>query len=367
MRRILPAIGLFLLSPLVAEYLLGDLPVTALFALVVLAPMYGGAALLIREVCRRFGWGWPSMLILALAYSILEETIVTQSLFDPDWGGRHLHLLDRGYVPALGIALPYTLFVLSLHVVWSISVPIVLVESIVHERRGTPWLGRIGLAVVAVVCAAGVSVNFFQSRPQGGFTASTAQLTVSALVLVALTGLAVFLGRRAGRRRADGEPSRSVAGRSAAGSSAAGRVPAPLLLGTESLILTSAFVIAWYGGRPSIQPWVFAGAVLVAWLAAVLLVARWSARTGWTRGHQLALAGGALLTYAWHGFQTRPFVPATHAVQLLSHIVLALGALLVLAVAAVRLRAGESHPPRPTESRESTESAPTSATAHPAR
>ncbi|SDR86962.1 hypothetical protein [Actinopolymorpha singaporensis] len=74
MRRILPAIGLFLLSPLVAEYLLGDLPLTALYALVMLAPMYGGAALLVREVCRRFGWGWPSILTLALAYSVVESS-----------------------------------------------------------------------------------------------------------------------------------------------------------------------------------------------------------------------------------------------------------------------------------------------------
>ncbi|WP_433444822.1 hypothetical protein [Nonomuraea sp. CA-141351] len=339
MRRILPAIGLFFLSPLIAEYLLGDLPITALYALVALAPMYGGASLLIREVCRRFGWGWPSMLTLALAYSILEETIVTQSLFDPDYGGMHLHLLDRGYVPALGIALPYTLFVLALHVGWSMSVPIVLVESIVRERRDTPWLGRIGVAVVAIVCAAGLTINLLRSRKPGGFVASPARLAVSALAVLALIGLAVFLGRRTRRTRAVDAPSPAVGGRSVGGRSVGGRTPAPLLLGLASLVLTSAFIIAWYGGRPSLPPWVFVGAVLVAYLAAVLLVAHWSARTGWTRAHQLALAGGALLTYTWHGFQTRTFMPTPPAILLVSHIVMALGAVLVLAVAAVRLRA----------------------------
>lgn len=44
--RIAPAVILFFLAPLVAEFLLGNLPITMLSSLVVLAPMYGGGALL---------------------------------------------------------------------------------------------------------------------------------------------------------------------------------------------------------------------------------------------------------------------------------------------------------------------------------
>jgi len=46
-----------LAAPLIAEYLLGNLPITMLGALVVLAPMYGGGAILIRETVRRAGLG----------------------------------------------------------------------------------------------------------------------------------------------------------------------------------------------------------------------------------------------------------------------------------------------------------------------
>ena len=45
-RGIWPALGLVFLAPLVAEYLLGNLPIKLLPALIVLAPMYGGGALL---------------------------------------------------------------------------------------------------------------------------------------------------------------------------------------------------------------------------------------------------------------------------------------------------------------------------------
>ena len=54
-RGIWPALGLVFVAPLVAEFLLGNLPIKLLPALIVLAPMYGGGALLIRESVRRTG------------------------------------------------------------------------------------------------------------------------------------------------------------------------------------------------------------------------------------------------------------------------------------------------------------------------
>jgi hypothetical protein len=83
---------------------------------------YGSAAVVIRDLARRTGRGWPTMLLLALAFGVVEEGLLTQSLFNPDYLG--LHKLSFGYLPALGIGLPWTIFVLTLHVVWSIATPI---------------------------------------------------------------------------------------------------------------------------------------------------------------------------------------------------------------------------------------------------
>src|SRR5690348_15573402 len=82
-RRVAPALGLFLLAPLVGEYLLGNVAISQLIALAFLAPLYGGGALLIREVARRTGRGWPMMVLLALAYGLLEAGMLDQSLFNP--------------------------------------------------------------------------------------------------------------------------------------------------------------------------------------------------------------------------------------------------------------------------------------------
>src|SRR6185312_7023832 len=117
LRRIAPALLLLVLAPLTAEFLLGDFSIRQIALLVALLPQYGGGALLIREVTRRTGRGWPTIVTLGLAYSLIEEGLNTQSLFNPNYVGAHL--LDYGFIPALGTSLLWTVFVLSIHVVWS--------------------------------------------------------------------------------------------------------------------------------------------------------------------------------------------------------------------------------------------------------
>src|SRR6478609_3197413 len=130
-------------SAVTAEFLLGDQylsggsPAGQVAELVLYVAFYGSAAVVIREVARRSGRGWPTMLLMALAFGVVEEGLLTQSLFNPDYLG--LHKLSFGYLPTLGIGLPWTIFVLTLHVVWSIATPIAVAEAVFPERE--PWLG----------------------------------------------------------------------------------------------------------------------------------------------------------------------------------------------------------------------------------
>ena len=153
MRRLAPALALYFLAPLVAEFLLGDFSIVSVPLIVVLAPMYGGGALLVREITRRAGRGWPTIAVLALAFGVFEEALLTQSLFNPNYVDAHL--LDKGFVPALGISLSWTVFVLGLHTVWSISTPIALVEESARGPRTAPWLRTFGLLVTALLFVAG--------------------------------------------------------------------------------------------------------------------------------------------------------------------------------------------------------------------
>src|SRR5699024_5271321 len=74
--RFAAVLTLVLLAPFTGELLLGTLPAGPAGWAVMLIPLillYGGGALLIREVARRLGRGYPTMLLLAIAYGLIEE------------------------------------------------------------------------------------------------------------------------------------------------------------------------------------------------------------------------------------------------------------------------------------------------------
>jgi hypothetical protein len=316
-RRVLPAIALFFLSPLVAEFLLGDFTVAQLPFLVLLAPAYGGAAVLVREVTRRTGRGWPTMILLSLAYGVIEEGLETQSLFNPNY--LDAHLLDQGFVPALGIAVPWTLFVLTLHTVWSLSVPIALVEEY-STRRTTPWLRAPGLTVFAVLAAVGAAGSFGASYGDGHFMASPAQLATTVVIAAALIVAAFRIHR---------------------GAAAAPPSPAP----SYWLVLAVTLVAGALFEAVRVVP-TAAGIVLLAVLPVVVAATLlpWSARPGWDGRHRLAAASGALLTYAWHSFFTQPVVKSPTVLIHVSHAVLALAALALVYAEARRLCARSAEP-----------------------
>jgi hypothetical protein len=98
---------LFLLAPYIGEFVLGNQPITAFPTLVLLAPMYGGGALLIREVARRTTGGWPVIIVLAAAYALLEEGPIDQMLFNPAYLGLD-SFAEQAPIPGLGISASLT-------------------------------------------------------------------------------------------------------------------------------------------------------------------------------------------------------------------------------------------------------------------
>ncbi|GGT12366.1 hypothetical protein ACFFV7_49600 [Nonomuraea spiralis] len=321
-KRILPALGLLVLAPLVGEYLLGNIAIDALPMITGLIPLYGGGALLIREVARRWRLGWPGIILLGLAYAVIEEGLLTRSLFDPDYVG--LRLLDYGFIPGLGIGAYWTVFVLAIHGVWSIAVPISMVEA-GSRRPDTPWLGKVGLTVSAVLFVSGGAVPIALAG-SAAYPLSAAQVTWTLFAAVALI-VAAFLSVRFRR--------------------------SPLLLATSAGSWT-VFAIAivaglafWLPGLlalvgiklESIVPaWITVGFYLALYATMTLIVLRWSRRVGWGPWHRFALGAAGLVTYAWHGFPQPPSFPAPAHVDLIGNAVFALAAVGLLAFVVVRLR-----------------------------
>lgn len=321
LRRIAPAIGLFFLSPFVGEFLLGNASIDVLPIGLVMAPMYGGGAVLIRETARRAGKGWPTLLLLAGAFGVVEEGLVCQTLFNPSYFG--FNLLREAYLPSLGMGVWWTLFVLTLHTVWSISVPIAIVESLVRDRATSSWLGWFGLAVVAVLYVLGCGIVFSGTYEHEHFVASRAQLLGTASCAAILTAVAFTLGEPMTR-----------SGRAA---------PGPWPVGIFALLAASLFMIA----RMVLAGWPLVFAYLLVYGLVAVLVVRWSGRAGWGAAHRLALAGGALLTYAWHSFPESPVLGSKGTIDLIGNVVFSVLAVILLFFAARNVRrqyGSEDHP-----------------------
>lgn len=314
-RSLAAAVTLFFVAPLVAEYLLGDFPLTWILLLVLLAPFYGGGALLIRELARRSGRGWPTMLLLGAAYTLIEEAFSTQSLFNPDYLHLHGHFLSYAWIAALGIGAWWTLFMFNVHTFWSMGVSIALVEGLFPARARSPWLGKIGTAVVVVLFLAGWVAGTAYNIRHDRFFASPAQFA-GAGVLCILFVSAAFLIRFPRVR------------------SRPGFIPAPWVTGAATLLLALILL-----DTPPFWNW---GAVAcIALIDAVFLVSAGvlSRRSQWTAMHRLSLGGAGAIAYGLHAFLLPPVAGGSkHAVVLASHIVLLCAAIAFIALAARRIR-----------------------------
>jgi len=320
-RSIPAALTLFFAAPLIAEYLLGDFPVTWLPLLLLLAPMYGGGALLIRELTRRSGRGWPTILLLGCAYCLIEEAFTTQSLFNPHYLG--MHLLGPAWIPRLGIGAWWTLFMLNVHPFWSIGVSIALVEGLFPARARSPWLGKAGISVAAVLFAAGVGFNTFYQLRHDPFRASPAQFLAAALLVAVFTAAAFLLPARAARHTP-------------------GAAPSPWLTGAAAFLLGFAVFLA-----PVNWNWGAVGWILAIDLVFLLSLRAFSRRSGWTPLHTFSVGAGGALEYGVHAFLQGPVVPSPRQVVLVSHVLFLVLAVVLIAAAARRTQRTLAGAPKP--------------------
>ena len=325
-RSVLAAVTLFFVAPLVAEFLLGDFPATWLPLLIILAPMYGGGALLIRELTRRTGRGWPTILLLGVAYAIIEEAFTTQSLFNPHYLG--MHLLSHAWIPSLGISAWWTLFMLNVHPFWSIGVSIALVEGLFPQPAGsyqssarTPWLGNVGLSVAAIVFVAGACYNTHYQLHHDPFRATAAQFIVSALFVVVFAAAAFVIPPPA--------PSRNPS-----------PVPSPWVMGIAAFLCGAAIMLS-----PILWKWNWAAPAFMLGVDLVFLVglSLFSQCSAWTPLHTFSVGAGGALLYGAQAFMHGPVVPCPKWIALASHVLFMVLALAVVALGARRTHAALLH------------------------
>nr|WP_284290432.1 VanZ family protein [Angustibacter aerolatus] len=285
-----PVLLLLVLSPVCAEYLAaydsttGD-AVALVAGLIVLAPLYGAPALLIREAARRYGLGWTGVLLLALAFGVLQAGLVDQSLFALEYHGIAVwHDMVRGtWLGPLGTSAYDVQNFVGGHVVYSIAAPIAVAEGLAARsgRDRTTWCGRIGLGVAALTWIAAALLVWADERSQQAQPVAPARLLGAAVVVVALVVTAVLLRRRARRAPVD--------------------APAPrwwvvVLVSLALALVNQTLSTTWAGTL---------GATAALVVGAVLLH-RCSRRTGWGPRQAVAVAAGVLLARGGFAFTYDP-------------------------------------------------------------
>ncbi|MCQ8192679.1 hypothetical protein [Streptomyces rugosispiralis] len=328
-RRLVPAMGLLLLSPISAEYLIGydqttGQPVQLLAGLLVLAPLYGTVAVLIREASLRARRGWPTVLLLSAAFGLIEAGLIDQSLFNPHVTGNPVWDQDRlpTLISGTGVSAHYvTNFVIG-HVIWSFAAPIAVVESCAPQLADRPWLRKGGvITMVALYLAAATLVNYDQTK---NFTAGRAQLATTAALALSLALAAFAIPPRGARTP--------------------GRIPPLWLVGCGTAMVLTAHHL-----MPVTWPGVALDMLVLT--AGGCLLLRWSKRARWRHPHILAVGGTALAVNAALSFTIDPLGAVSYPVKYSVNATLFLGVLALLVWAGRRLQSARRSPSDTTERR----------------
>jgi len=160
-----PSLVLFILAPAIGELLSGSSPPLEFFNPIVfllLASLYGSGAILMRELKIRWKRDFRALLLLGAAYGILEEGLMVKSFFDPQW-------VDLGVLGVYGrwmeVNWVWTEMLIIYHAVFSITIPIVLVELAYPERKGDSWIGKRTFAVLAALLTFVTALGYFLLTP----------------------------------------------------------------------------------------------------------------------------------------------------------------------------------------------------------
>ncbi|MCI4323473.1 MAG: hypothetical protein L3K03_05560 [Thermoplasmata archaeon] len=197
---------LAILTPGIPEFLTGSTalapivfnPLGFVLSVVFDVALYTTGALLIREYVIRYHKGWASVLLLGAAYGIVEEGLAVHTWFQT--GGPPVFALGS-YGHFLGINWIWATGLTTFHSLYSIALPLLLLDLIYPEIQGKPILtGRrqIGWVAAFYVIDVAVFAALAPSRPDllGWVVCVTG---VATLTYLAMTVSPSALGIRPGR------------------------------------------------------------------------------------------------------------------------------------------------------------------------
>ncbi len=178
------------LSPVLAEVISGATPLTQIFLPWVLFPymlsLYGIQVLVIREMATRLGFGLLGLWCMGLVYGLYNEGLRAQTLFHP---------LDNpleffaSYGLVGGVRVPFTVWISFWHGLFSVVVPVLLVEYVFPDKAGKPWLPLKTTWVLAILSVATGAGYFLLAGDEHNIQDTTTLIVHFAFLVVTATVL----------------------------------------------------------------------------------------------------------------------------------------------------------------------------------
>lgn len=238
-----------------------------------LTAFYGSANLLIRELIRGYPRRLTSLLLLGIAFGFVNEGMIA---------GTWYTVVPEGYLLLGGIDWAWAVALTAFHTIYSVILPIFLVEALFPAMARVAWLRRKGFIGFSVLFGLTTSLTFLQ--PAYRLERFLVFLTVIVLVIIAL-GLPFS------------EQSRPLDLGTLPG---LGRLRLAGLVGTllyfGSIFLVPAMLAhTLFPVSPMLSQVLIILSIFLVCAFLLVMVRRWSAHRAWGHRQALALITGALL------------------------------------------------------------------------
>jgi len=210
--------------------------------------------------------------MLGVAYAVLEEGIMVKSFFDPTWPDLGLLAI---YGRWAGVNWVWAAWLSIYHSVYSITIPILLVELTFPEFRPRPYLGRKGLTFFfALIISVVAAWNLLETR----YTAAPSYLLACLLVIAILACSAKRL------------PALRMGG--------GGSMTKEKRLWATGFLMGASYFFLFFNALPAIGlPPLFTMVMMALFTFAVVYMLLGFAKRGFREAQGLALAAGMLSVF----------------------------------------------------------------------
>ncbi len=270
--NIKPILILFILSPLIAELLFGSTPASRSFQLIFEAFFYGSAVLLIREFARRYNLGWTSIIILGIAFGIIEECILLQSAFNPNFLGN-----DLSFGRTKGVNWVWAEYIIGYHAIWSITIPILITELLFPGKSSKPWLSKMGIAIMTIIYLLSCVAFYSTFIKITGFATSFIHYLIAGIMALVLIVLAIILPKQRSFKPISKTPSYLIAGIVA-------------FAGSAAWLILFSLLFKQGAGLPA---WIIELTGILIVMILYILISGW-AQQNWNNNYLFSLASGGL-------------------------------------------------------------------------